>query len=523
MLHGSSSETKTEATQSKSAPMPLPAREQHPPLAAWASAQRSDGVSNQMLLRSPATQQRQQMAAAQQRYGNQGALRLLRHAAPSGGFLQRQCACGGSGGAGGECDECKKASGAALQRAPAHPARSAAPQTAPPIVHEVLRSPGRPLDAPTRAFMEPRFGSDFSGVRVHTDGKAAESARAVHALAYTVGHDVVFGAGLYTPETLAGKKLLAHELTHVVQQSKNPALQGYGMTAAVDNQLEQQASSVADAIVNGNALPPTSASMPTVQRQDASTDVGTDAGTGASTDAGTDASTDAGTDAGSALPTSGTGGAASGAAATAPSLGLTAVRVAFNTSGTPDAANCAILKPASLGVGAGGTGQNNMEMIWRIDGTIPPGTEFDILRTRTDTAWEQDGGAWSVLEHDPAGTNDDHTNDDECLTPAAKRIFVSDIPGMPSRNPRGTILLQGTIVSSTATAFVYKFSFAEWVIARNRPLGIGWTVISRPTFTFWHSITSLALVGGAWALVNTPSGQHNEIKLGSISTAGATP
>ena len=61
----------------------------------------------------------------------------------------------------------------------------------PSIVHEVLRSPGQPLDATTRGFMEPRFGYDFRAVRVHTDSQAAESARAVNALAYTVGRDVV--------------------------------------------------------------------------------------------------------------------------------------------------------------------------------------------------------------------------------------------------------------------------------------------------------------------------------------------
>jgi hypothetical protein len=92
------------------------------------------------------------------------------------------------------------------------------PTTVPPIVHEALRSPGRPLDPATREFMESRFGHDFSHVRVHTDGKAAESAGAVNALAYTVGQDIVFGAGSYTPQTSAGQRLMAHELTHVVQQ-----------------------------------------------------------------------------------------------------------------------------------------------------------------------------------------------------------------------------------------------------------------------------------------------------------------
>jgi hypothetical protein len=90
---------------------------------------------------------------------------------------------------------------------------------APPIVHEVLRSPGQSLEPATRAFMEPRLGHDFSGVRVHTDAKAAESARAVNALAYTVGREVVFGAGQYAPGTREGRRLLTHELAHVVQQA----------------------------------------------------------------------------------------------------------------------------------------------------------------------------------------------------------------------------------------------------------------------------------------------------------------
>lgn len=93
----------------------------------------------------------------------------------------------------------------------------------PPAVTDSLRSPGRPLAPEVRAFMEPRFGCDFSRVRIHADDKAAESARALHARAYTVGHDLVFAAGQYAPDDSAGKVLLAHELTHVVQQKREPA------------------------------------------------------------------------------------------------------------------------------------------------------------------------------------------------------------------------------------------------------------------------------------------------------------
>ncbi|MBX3330922.1 MAG: DUF4157 domain-containing protein [Nitrospira sp.] len=106
---------------------------------------------------------------------------------------------------------------AVAQRAAASGARGL--MTAPPIVHEVLNSSGRPLDTATRAFFESRFGHDFGRVRVHTDERAGQSARNVNAHAYTVGHDIVFNAGKYAPQTSEGKSLLAHELTHVLQQS----------------------------------------------------------------------------------------------------------------------------------------------------------------------------------------------------------------------------------------------------------------------------------------------------------------
>lgn len=88
----------------------------------------------------------------------------------------------------------------------------------PPIVSEVVRSAGQPLDAGTRAVMEPGFGHDFGNVRVHTGAKAAEAARAASARAYTVGNDIVFGEDAYAPGLHAGQELLAHELAHTVQQ-----------------------------------------------------------------------------------------------------------------------------------------------------------------------------------------------------------------------------------------------------------------------------------------------------------------
>lgn len=95
------------------------------------------------------------------------------------------------------------------------------PAFIPPIVREVVHSPGQPLDPNTRAFFESRFGHDFRKVRVHTDSKATESAKAVSASAYTLGRDVVFGSGQYSPGTSTGRRLLAHELVHTLQQNES--------------------------------------------------------------------------------------------------------------------------------------------------------------------------------------------------------------------------------------------------------------------------------------------------------------
>jgi hypothetical protein len=92
------------------------------------------------------------------------------------------------------------------------------------LVQEALSSIGHPLDTNTERFMESRLGHDFSQVRVHTDERAVESAEAVNALAYTVGTDIIFDRGQYAPGTLEGKHLLAHELTHVIQQGSGQVI-----------------------------------------------------------------------------------------------------------------------------------------------------------------------------------------------------------------------------------------------------------------------------------------------------------
>jgi len=163
--------------------------------------------------------------------------------AGASGLLYRKCACGGTPGPSGECEKCGKKR---LQRKARNSELGSQNNSfAPSTVHEVLRSPGQPLDLATRAFMEPRFDHDFSAVRVHTNQGAAESARSVSALAYTVGNHVVFAPGQYQPATTAGQRLIAHELAHVVQQSTRLRATGSDLSISNNVSLEQQAETVA--------------------------------------------------------------------------------------------------------------------------------------------------------------------------------------------------------------------------------------------------------------------------------------
>jgi GH24 family phage-related lysozyme (muramidase) len=174
----------------------------------------------------------------------------------SGGLLQRTS---GSAELADACEGCGT-QGLSLQRS----TRNSEPETqnsggVPPIVDEVLRSPGRPLDPDTRAFMEPRFGHDFSRVRVHTDGRAEESARAVNALAYTVGRDIVLGSAHSGLGHSIQRHVMAHELAHVVQQSavshaEQPETLAVG---AGDDIYEQDAERVAGQISGATKVPAT--------------------------------------------------------------------------------------------------------------------------------------------------------------------------------------------------------------------------------------------------------------------------
>lgn len=140
-------------------------------------------------------------------------------------------------------------------------------------VHDVVNSGGgRPLDADARADMESRFGQDFGDVRVHTDGAAHESARSVNAQAYTVGSNIVFQRGRYDPSSADGRHMLAHELTHVVQQRSGPVdgtdAGGGVRVSDPSDRFEREASANADGLMAGAAPSVSVGAGASVQRQE---------------------------------------------------------------------------------------------------------------------------------------------------------------------------------------------------------------------------------------------------------------
>jgi outer membrane protein OmpA-like peptidoglycan-associated protein len=177
--------------------------------------------------------------------------------------LQRKCACGGT------CADCQKEHEDQPLQMKRVGGNNLGGTEAPPLVHEVLLSPGQPLDAATRAVMEPRFGHDFSKVRVHTDTRANESAHAVNALAYTVGPQIVFGAGHYRPGTMTGRQLLAHELTHVVQQQSRPSA-GHSLRVGPSSDAYEAEAERAASTATSHGAPHTTEHAPeAIQRKEA--------------------------------------------------------------------------------------------------------------------------------------------------------------------------------------------------------------------------------------------------------------
>ncbi len=178
------------------------------------------------------------------------------------GLLQRKCACGGETGASGECGECKKKK--LLQRKSAKGQSSnllSSTQPTNPAAsnpnHLAQNGPvlggGIPLEPTVRSQMEAQFKFDFSKVRIHSDSKGAEASREISARAFTYGNSIGFASGEYAPSTTRGRWLLAHELTHVVQQSSGMVTeQSLGKD---EGPLEAQADAAADAVIFGQRMP----------------------------------------------------------------------------------------------------------------------------------------------------------------------------------------------------------------------------------------------------------------------------
>ena len=138
------------------------------------------------------------------------------------------------------------------QTPPAQGRAGAAREPTPPLASGIAgpRGGGQPLPESVRQYFEPRFGCDFSHVRIHTDSQAGESAQEINALAYTVGHDIVFGPGQYAPSSTAGHRLLAHELVHTLQQG---GLTTGGGVSAVASPVHGRSSDGLEARVGGPA------------------------------------------------------------------------------------------------------------------------------------------------------------------------------------------------------------------------------------------------------------------------------
>jgi hypothetical protein len=186
---------------------------------------------------------------------------VMRMPAPPSGH-EAPCAACASGGS--TCPKCAARSAGRLHRKAMSESAHAPGGARSPDSIFPGSGRGRPLDAPTRSFFEPRFGRDFSFVRVHVGAEAAESARSVNALAFTLGRDVVFADGAYAPHTQSGRRLLAHELTHVVQQRTERRASALSDTNPPARQLGPIAASGGPIMQRDLARPPSGAPDPLV-------------------------------------------------------------------------------------------------------------------------------------------------------------------------------------------------------------------------------------------------------------------
>jgi hypothetical protein len=412
--------------------------------------------------------------------------------------LQRRCACGAAAGFSGECEAC-------------------AERRLLPHVHGILRMPGAPLDAATRDVMETHLRHDFSRVRVHTDDAAALSARAVDARAYAVGNHIVFGAGEYRPSSPDGRRMLAHELVHTIQQEPAtlPAADAPFVVAPPSDRHEQEADRVAHDIGAATARPPgpvrvsQAAPRGALQRTAlAGAAIGAASGLVLGGAIGAAAGGPIGALIGlgiGALVGAGIG-ALIGHATAGPPLPTISIGN-FRNTGATSAENTCVSCPRTLGVPAA-AGQNTMELRGDIAGARP-GIEYDFRRTKERTVWKKVAGAWSVVKHAPAGTPDDENNDDEYRTPVNNHIYVIDTPGFD--------IFTNPVPDARATEAVYKASFVE--ICNARDTFAAWTL--RSNAFEWHSTTWLEKVGADWR--RKAGAGANEIAPGRIPVGSGNP
>ena len=222
------------------------------------------------------------MRSMQSTVGNNWIGRQFDAAAQARGPIQRKCNCPGGSKGEAACSECGgKVQTLQRQTLQRQPTETDAPNSLPQSVTQVMQSSsGQPLARSTRNEMEPAFGADFSQARIHTGQQAGVAARDINASAFTVGQDIYFGEGQYQPDTKQGKHLLAHELTHTLQQANGrSALQPESLVSHPDDVLEREADSAAEAfsqnrLVSRQVSPTGSAQVQRYSLEEFADDVG---------------------------------------------------------------------------------------------------------------------------------------------------------------------------------------------------------------------------------------------------------
>jgi hypothetical protein len=382
------------------------------------------------------------------------------------------------------------------------------------------RGGGQALDSSARTSMESAFGTDFSAVRVHTDGEADHLNRAVNAVAFTVGSDIFFSQGSYNTGSGAGRELLAHELTHVVQQDGGP-VQTKLTVGAPDDVYEQQAERTAKEVTatldqgRGISAAPSGSISRTCSCGGASDANESEARTVSVSDEVNVEEEDGVQDESKLRPSItpamrtirrqiGSSDPASGVIQRTPSVSAWT----FTASGSTSANNCCALCPMTLGVGGPSSFTNGMELEAFI-ADDETGAAYDVKRVKERSTWQRVGGAWNNLTHVGPGADDDSHNDDECLTtsvtiPFLPAVYSIDSPGFTT-----------TGFDPAATDAVYKASFVESV--RITPAAGG---AFNDTKTFaWHTISWLTQTGGTWAM----DVARSEIAPGSVAVGTGAP